>query len=58
MSVIELADKVGITMANVSELRNGRAKAIRFSKGSFHLLGPFGVRLACLLSTQPRINYI
>ena len=31
MSVTELADKVGITMANVSILKNGKAKAIRFS---------------------------
>ncbi len=31
MSVTELADKVGITMANVSVLKNGKAKAIRFS---------------------------
>jgi len=31
MSVTELADKVGITMANISVLKNGKAKAIRFS---------------------------
>jgi putative transcriptional regulator len=31
MSVTELADKVGITMANISILKNGKAKAIRFS---------------------------
>ena len=31
MSVTELADKVGITMANLSILKNGKAKAIRFS---------------------------
>ena len=29
MSVTELAKKVGITMANISILKNGRAKAIR-----------------------------
>ena len=29
MSVTELADKVGITMANISVLKNGKAKAIR-----------------------------
>jgi len=29
MSVTELSDKVGITMANVSILKNGKAKAIR-----------------------------
>ena len=31
MSVTELADKVGITMANISVLQNGNAKAIRLS---------------------------
>lgn len=31
MSLTELADKVGITMANLSILKNGRAKAVRFS---------------------------
>ena len=29
MSVTELADKVGITMANISALKNGKAKEIR-----------------------------
>ena len=31
MSVTELAEKVGITMANLSILKNGRAKAVRLS---------------------------
>lgn len=31
MSVTELAEKVGITMANISILKNAKAKAIRFS---------------------------
>jgi putative transcriptional regulator len=31
MSVTELAEKVGITMANLSILKNEKAKAIRFS---------------------------
>lgn len=31
MTVIELANKVGITQANISILKNNRAKAIRFS---------------------------
>jgi putative transcriptional regulator len=31
MSVTELTEKVGITMANLSILKNGKAKAIRFS---------------------------
>ena len=31
MSVTELTQKVGITMANLSVLKNGKAKAVRFS---------------------------
>lgn len=31
MSVTELAEKVGITLANISVLKNGRVKAIRLS---------------------------
>ncbi|MBT1177513.1 helix-turn-helix transcriptional regulator [Bifidobacterium callimiconis] len=31
MSVNELAERIGITPVNVSVLKNGRAKAIRFS---------------------------
>ena len=31
MSLNELSDKVGITLANVSILKNNKAKAIRFS---------------------------
>lgn len=31
MSVTELAERVGITMANLSILKNGKARAIRFS---------------------------
>lgn len=31
MSVTELSEKVGITMANLSILKNDKAKAIRFS---------------------------
>lgn len=31
MSLTELSDKVGITMANLSILKKGKAKAIRFS---------------------------
>lgn len=31
MSVTELAEKVGITLANISILKNGKAKAIRLS---------------------------
>jgi putative transcriptional regulator len=31
MSLTELSDKVGLTIANMSVLKSGRAKAIRFS---------------------------
>jgi putative transcriptional regulator len=31
MSVTQLAEQVGITMANISILKNGKARAIRFS---------------------------
>ena len=31
MSVTELAERVGITLANISVLKNGKAKAIRLS---------------------------
>ncbi len=31
MSVTELAERVGITLANLSILKNGKAKAIRIS---------------------------
>jgi len=30
MSVTELSERVGITMANISILKNGKARAIRF----------------------------
>ncbi|OKP61131.1 helix-turn-helix transcriptional regulator [Bacillus cereus] len=31
MSITELSEKVGITMANLSILKNAKAKAVRFS---------------------------
>lgn len=31
LTLTELADRVGITLANLSILKNGRARAIRFS---------------------------
>ena len=31
MSVTELAERVGITITNISILKNGKAKAIKFS---------------------------
>lgn len=31
LTLTELADRVGITLANLSVLKNGRARAVRFS---------------------------
>lgn len=31
MSVTELSERVGVTIANISILKNGKAKAVRFS---------------------------
>ena len=31
LSMTELSNRVGVTMANLSILKNGRAKAVRFS---------------------------
>lgn len=31
MTLTELADRAGVTVANLSVLKNGRAKAVRFS---------------------------
>ena len=31
MSVTELSERVGITMANISVLKNGKAKAVKIS---------------------------
>lgn len=31
MSVTELSERVGITMANISNLKTGKARAVRFS---------------------------
>jgi putative transcriptional regulator len=42
MSVTELSERVGITMANLSILKNGKAKAVRFST-----LGSICVALDC-----------
>ena len=41
MSVTEFAERVGITPANIAVLKNGRAKAVRFStlEGMCEVLG-------------------
>jgi putative transcriptional regulator len=52
MTLTELADRVGITVVNLSVLKNGRARAIRFST-----LAALCTQLGCqpgdLLSYQP-----
>ena len=56
MSVTELAEKVGITMANISVLKNGKAKAVRLST-----LEAICKALECqpgdILEYQPPSNY-
>lgn len=42
MSLTELSEKVGITMANLSNLKTGKARAVRFST-----LEAICVALAC-----------
>jgi putative transcriptional regulator len=44
MSLTELADRVGVTMANLSILKTGKARAVRFSTLS---------RLCDVLECQP-----
>jgi len=44
MSVSELAERVGITLANISVLKNGRAKALKISTL---------IRLCAALDCQP-----
>ena len=41
MSLSELADRVGLTLANLSILKTGKAKAVRFStlEAICHVLG-------------------
>ena len=46
MSVTELANRVGITIANISILKNGKAKAIRLSTLC---------RLCAVLDCQPGV---
>ncbi|MEU8250346.1 helix-turn-helix transcriptional regulator [Nonomuraea sp. NPDC048916] len=53
MTVVELADKVGITNVNLSILKNNRAKAIRFSTLS-KICEVLGCQPGDLLSFTPR----
>lgn len=54
MTLTELSERVGITVVNLSILKNGRARAIRFST-----LGALCAELGCqpgdLLRYEPRV---
>ena len=52
MSLTELADRVGVTIANLSILKTGKAKAIRFSTLSA-LCRELDCQPADLLSYEP-----
>jgi putative transcriptional regulator len=52
MTLSELADRVGVTVVNLSILKNGRAKAIRFSTLT-RLCHELGCQPGDLLSVTP-----
>jgi putative transcriptional regulator len=52
LSLTELSDRVGITLANLSVLKNGRARAIRFST-LVALCDALGCQPGDLLTIQP-----
>lgn len=52
LTLTELADRVGITIANLSILKNGRARAIRFSTLT-RLCEELGCQPADLLTYEP-----
>ncbi|GAA2312743.1 helix-turn-helix transcriptional regulator [Nonomuraea roseoviolacea subsp. roseoviolacea] len=53
MTLVELADRVGITNVNLSILKNNRAKAIRFSTLA-RICEVLGCQPGDLLSFTPR----
>jgi putative transcriptional regulator len=55
MTLTELADRVGITIVNLSILKNGRARAIRFTTLA-GLCEVLGCQPGDLLSYQPDSN--
>jgi putative transcriptional regulator len=55
MTLTELADRVGITIVNLSILKNGRARAIRFTTLA-SLCEALGCQPGELLSYQPLAN--
>ena len=52
MTLTELAERVGITIANLSILKNGRAKAVRFTTLT-RLCEVLGCQPADLLTYDP-----
>jgi putative transcriptional regulator len=52
MTLAELSERVGITVVNLSVLKNGRAKAVRFSTLA-GLCAALGCQPADLLSYEP-----
>lgn len=52
MTLTELADRAGITVVNLSVLKNGRARAIRFSTLTL-LCDALGCQPGDLLSIEP-----
>jgi putative transcriptional regulator len=55
MTLTELSERVGITIVNLSILKNGRARAIRFSTLAA-LCDALGCQPGDLLSYQPQPN--
>jgi len=56
LTLTELADRVGITFANLSVLKNGRARAIRFSTLTA-LCDALDCTPGDLLKVQPRASW-
>lgn len=52
MTLVELSDAVGVTVVNLSILKNGRAKAIRFSTLTA-VCEALGCQPGDLLSVEP-----
>ena len=52
MTLTELAARVGVTVVNLSVLKNGRAKAVRFSTLT-HICDVLGCQPGDLFSVEP-----
>ncbi|WP_246456448.1 helix-turn-helix domain-containing protein [Nocardioides mesophilus] len=52
MTLVELADRVGVTVVNLSVLKNGRARAVRFSTLT-RICQVLGCQPGDLLSVRP-----